>query len=109
MLDEGKRNSLKAIYGELLGLYASVADKTKEGSFTSDKSYWEDVNCIVKEIENLTGGSYSRSVIIPTDSDDSFLYFNTYRTKVAGLIGRLHAEYFPDSPEIGRASCRERV
>jgi len=101
MLDEEKKNSLKAIYGELRGLYASVEDKTKGNGFTRVESYWKDVNNIVEEIESLTGGSYRRFVINPnTDmSNDNYIHFDTYRTKVAGLIGRLRAEYFPDSPD----------
>jgi len=53
----------------------------------------------VEEIEQLTSGSYSRFVITSHKRDyGEFIHFDTYRTKVAGLIGRLHAEHFSDSP-----------
>jgi len=94
---------IRPIYAEFQG-YLSQAPKDRDiGADEYERGLWEQVNETIGELERITGEEFRRYRIVPkTISDESGTYsyvrIDTYRTKLSGLISRLHGMYFADEP-----------
>lgn len=90
-------NGIRPLYSELQG-YLSQAPTIKATSdCIYDSATWEQVNVAIDELNTATQKDYSRFKINPESGDD-FVRISTHRTKLGGLISRLHAEYFSSEP-----------
>lgn len=97
-----KKEDIRPIYAELQAyLCEAPKDRNIRGAYTPDGGLWEQVNKTIGELNETTSKDYSRFKIAPrkSESQDGVYYhveIDTYRTKLGGLISRLHAEYFSD-------------
>lgn len=88
------KDKVRPIYSELQG-YLSQAPIIKESyDTTDDKSLWQQFNNTIDELNSITGKDYSKFRITPLREQSEYIRISEYRTKVSGLISRLHAEYF---------------
>lgn len=88
---------IRPLYSELQG-YLSQAPVIKETTdCIYDSATWEQVNIAIDELNTVTKKDYSRFKINPESGDD-FVRISTHRTKLGGIISRLHAEYFSSEP-----------
>jgi len=92
------KEKLRGIYAELRG-YLSQAPV--EGYVIFQRSMWEEINKIVDKVESVTGEDHNRFKMKELETADSgaqCMDSLAYRAKLAGLISRLHDEYFSDEP-----------
>jgi len=91
-----KQEDIRPIYHELQG-YVSKAPSSDTISFLKDHELWESANQAIEELNKITGEDYNRFKMVPKKRGQGIGYLlemNTYRGKLAGLIARLHGEYF---------------
>jgi len=94
MMDKEK---IRPLYSELQG-YLSQAPAIKATTdLIYDSATWEQVNSAVDELNSITQKDYGRFKINPESGDDA-VRVSTHRTKLGGIISRLHAEYFASEP-----------
>lgn len=93
MSDELQKN-IRSIYSELQG-YLAQAPSLDKAAYLRDSSLWEQLNSCIDELQTLTKENYSKFKLSPQPDDDSQYVLNTeYRSKLNGLIMRLHGKYF---------------
>jgi len=95
------KEKVRPIYSELQG-YLSQAPKKNKG-LIFESSMWEQHNQTIDELNNITGKNYDRYKVEVKSIDWNrtmrrVIYSQSYRTKLSGLILRLHGEYFSDEP-----------
>lgn len=90
------REKIRPIYSELQG-YLSQAPR--EGNVIFESSVWERYNTTIDELSNISGEDYSDYKVNPIVwADSPAVEILDYRTKLGGLIARLHGKFFPDEP-----------
>lgn len=94
---------LRPIYEELKG-YLSEAPGGENGPVITDSGVWEPYHQTIDELNRITGAVYNKHrVNIKSGRDDRGLWqhvnVSEYRSKISGLIGRLHAEFFQNERE----------
>lgn len=92
------KGKLRPIYHELQG-YLSQAPA--DGAVVFDSSVWELINQTIGELKSITNENYDRYKIKELKTSQSggqFMDSQAYRAKLAGLISRLHGQYFHDEP-----------
>jgi len=93
-----KQEDIRPIYHELQG-YVSKAPSSDKISTINDAELWESANQAIEELNRISGEDYNRFKMNPQRGQlGQFLNKDTYRTKLAGLIARLHGEYFTREP-----------
>lgn len=95
-----KKEDIRPIYEELQG-YLSQAPEEAKIRLIDDKNLWEQTNQTIDELSRISGEDYNRFKMTPRRIGSSVrltVDVGTYRTKLSGLISRLHAEYFSDEP-----------
>lgn len=93
-----KKEKIAHIYSELQG-YLSQATKAKTSANAFyDAQIWNQYNEAIDELNNISGTNYGRFRIHHERSTllGDFVRSITYRSKLAGLILRLHSEFFSD-------------
>ena len=97
MVDKEK---VKPIYSELQGYLSQAPKESPErpNAVTGDKLVWTQYNLTIDELNNVSGENYDRFKIQPKPNVRGSIYMGiiAYRSKLGGLISRLHAEYFSD-------------
>lgn len=91
-----KQEDIRPIYHELQG-YVSKAPSSDKNSTIYDAQLWESANQAIEELNKISGVDYSRFKMTPQrlgGATHMSVEKDTYRTKLAGLIARLHGEYF---------------
>lgn len=91
-----KKERIAPIYSELQGYLAQAPDKDSE-IFISD--VWERYNQTIVELNDVSGKDYDGWRINPRiwpDTKNFYMSALDYRTKLGGLIARLHREFFRD-------------
>ncbi len=92
------KEKIRPIYSELQG-YLSQAPKP-EDVYTEDSSLWSQYNETINELNEISGKDYNRFQITEENitKGDGYISIkvSTYRSKLSGLIARLHGEYFSD-------------
>ena len=95
-----KHEDIRPIYHELQG-YVSKAPSSDKNRMIHDAEFWESANQAIDELINISGVDYSRFKMTPRrvgGSPHMSVEKDTYRTKLAGLVARLHGEYFANEP-----------
>lgn len=89
-----KKEDVRPIYAELQGcLSQAPPGKDKNGvSRAPSDVILEHFNHVIDELNNVSNEDYNRFKLRTGGWTDSL----TYRTKVSGLISRLHGQYFVD-------------
>ncbi|MCK4797630.1 MAG: hypothetical protein KAT05_09625 [Spirochaetes bacterium] len=92
------KQKIRPIYNELQG-YLSQAPNVEKNGLVFEPSIWEQHNETIDELNKVSSKDYNRYKVEAksTEWNGSFkLIMNTqsYRTKLSGLISRLHGEYF---------------
>lgn len=96
-----KKEDIKPIYAELQG-YLSQAPSNDKANDLYDVNLWEQANQAIDELSRVSAKDYNRFKITSQRTPRSRIPFvnkDTYRTKLGGLISRLHAEYFSDEAD----------
>ncbi|MBI2038913.1 MAG: hypothetical protein HYT22_01355 [Candidatus Niyogibacteria bacterium] len=84
------------IYSELQGYLAQAPEKDKE---IFVEAVWERYNQTVEELNNVSGKNYDGYRVQPrrwANTTNPCVATLDYRTKLGGIIARLHREYFSD-------------
>ncbi len=92
--------NIRPIYTELQG-YLSQAPNKDKVSTIYDANLWEHVNHAIDELGIASEEDYGHFKMIAQRSGQRripSLNVDTYRTKLGGLISRLHGKYFSDEP-----------
>jgi hypothetical protein len=93
------KEEIKPIYRELKGLLSQVSD-CSESSIDSPDDILRYYHSVIDELNQKSDKDYSRfRVIIQRNNFRQYIKTIDYKTKLAGLIARLQAEYFPEEPE----------
>lgn len=100
-MEEEIRDKIRPIYCELQG-YLFQAPGTPEkgsGSLFFENAVWERYNKTIDELNDISSKDYSGYKVSPeyhSGFQTNAVGILDYRTKLGGLIARLHGENFPD-------------
>ena len=93
-MTENKKEKIRPIYSELQG-YLSQAPKKDNVFF--EEAVWERYNTTIHELNDVSGKNYDSYLVNPRKwGEDLAVEVLDYRTKLGGLIARLHGEFFAD-------------
>lgn len=98
-MDEKKL--IRPVYSELQGYLNQAPNIGDHGNAISkDETLWTQLNSTVDELNGVTGTDFNKFKVtgIRHNQFDSFINVSEYRTKLGGLITRLHGTYFSDEP-----------
>lgn len=91
--------TIRPIYSELQG-YLTQAPGSEHIGDIHEQGFWEQYNDTIKELNLLTEKNYDKFKLSPISRGSApsspRITKKTYRQKLAGLIARLHGEYFSD-------------
>ena len=101
-MDLEQKQRIRSIYGELQGYLREAPNVGEHGiSTTEDDVLWEMVSKAIDELNNVSGINYDKFKITGIKRgqfNNLYIYISEYRTKLGGLIARLHHTYFSDEP-----------
>ena len=94
------KEQLKCLYSELRGYYSEAPVPGSPLDLFYNRPVWEHYNQVVDLVSEASGTDHSRFRIQPADLEEhgGRATVIAYRSKVAGLISRLHAQYFAGDP-----------
>jgi len=94
------KNDIRPLYYELQGyLSQSPSFDNKNEPILYEESMWGQFHTTINELNQTTGKNYDKFKITPLRGDfGPFVRISEYRSKLGGLISRLHGEYFNDEP-----------
>lgn len=87
---------IRPIYSALQG-YLSQAPDSQSGSYFFENEIWDLYNATIDELNTISGKDYTVYKInpkYPEREGEGVVNVSDYRTKLGGLIARLHGEYF---------------
>ena len=96
-----EKEKIRPLYCELRGYLSQVPDATRTGGYYYGSELWEHYNSSIDELNEISDGNYGRFRVSPTRSGGGgklYIDIGTYQTKLAGLVERLHGEFFSDEP-----------
>ncbi|OHB60659.1 MAG: hypothetical protein A2167_04585 [Planctomycetes bacterium RBG_13_46_10] len=94
-----EKEKIRPIYHELQGYLSQAPDEKGARDVIYDSAYWEQYNSTIDELNNISGNNYDRFKISPVQGQAGLrVVICTYRSKLSGLISRLHGEFFSDEP-----------
>jgi hypothetical protein len=90
------KDAMRPIYAELQGYLSQAPTLDKYVIYSAE--VWQHANGTIDELSRISGEDYSRFKITPErdGAGSQRIQIDTYRTKLSGLISRLHGEYFAD-------------
>ncbi|NLE24266.1 MAG: hypothetical protein GX625_02825 [Clostridiaceae bacterium] len=92
-------NEIKSLYAEFIG-YLSQAPSEKDRSTINEPQIWEQYNKSIEKLSEYSGKDYSDfSIKVKNSSSGAYIQTVLYRSKLGGIISKLHAEYFDTLPE----------
>ena len=95
-----KKDEIKSLYAEFMGFLSQIPSQTVPNESLYDESLWTQYNDSVNRLTKLSGNDYTAFVIRPEkDYSPPCISLITLRSKLGGLISKIHAEYFPELPE----------
>lgn len=99
-----KKDDVRPIYQELKGYLSQAPPGDDPHAVSYDPGLWDPANAAIDELTALTGdNTYGRMKIVPeattTMKSGKMVWIAAYRSKLGGVITRLHGDYFPDEPE----------
>jgi len=92
------KEDIRPTYAELQGYLSQAPSEEKSGPIR-DANLWNQVNETIDELNRISGEDYDRFKITPQRYEHNripYLDKDTYRSKLGGLISRLHGIYFSD-------------
>lgn len=95
------KKAIRPVYSELQGYLNQAPIIGEYGNITSeDETLWVQLNNTIDELKSVTGIDFSKFKITGVKHNQlgSFIYVSEYRSKLGGLITRLHGTYFSDEP-----------
>jgi len=94
------KEQIRPLYCELRGYLSKIPDATSAGGYYYCSGLWEHYNSSIDELNRTSGGNYDRFKVSPTRYRDGKFHIDigTYQTKLAGIVERLHGEFFSDEP-----------
>lgn len=99
-MDSNIKNLVRPLYSELQGLLKEAPSVGENGNTTSyDSAMWSHYNSTVDELNRISGLDFNKfkiSGIRRNTHLGDFINISEYRTKLGGLIARLHGTYFED-------------
>jgi len=93
------KTKIRPVYSELQGYLNQAPNVGEHGnSTTRDQTLWTQLNSTIDELNAVSGADFSKFKITGIRQGQGCLYINVseYRTKLGGLITRLHGTYFSD-------------
>lgn len=93
-------NSIRPIYSEIQG-YLSQAPNIEKVPYIYEKPLWEQLNNVIDELNEKSGEDFSKFKITDFKQQKHEPYSQyiptiDYRSKLNGLIMRLHGQYFSE-------------
>ena len=98
-MDDKKK--IRPVYSELQGYLNQAPSVGEHGnSTTRDETLWRQLNDTIDELNSASGADFNKFKVTGIKNGQSYYYINVseYRTKLGGLITRLHGTYFSDEP-----------
>lgn len=99
------KDKIRPTYSELQGCLSQAPVAKNPSDSTDDKTLWELFNITIDDLDKITGNDYNKYKISPnTQRVEGYpngitdIKISEYRTKLGGLISRLHGEFFYDEP-----------
>ena len=93
------KDKIRPIYQELQGYLSQTPLPEMGYEGVTEASLWDQINQSIDELNEISSKNYDKFSISPKRSrTGDFIVLVAYRTKLGGLIDRLHAEYFSDEP-----------
>lgn len=92
------KEKIGPIYSELQGYLSQAPEIRSNIEVSSDLSLIEQYNETIDELNNVSDKDYDRFKIKEKEIFNELFNITNYRSKLSGLIARLHNEYFSDEP-----------
>jgi len=94
------KEKIRPVYQELQGYLSQTPIPQAPYESIGDESIWNQLNQSIDELNEVTGKDYSKfKVYASKGMTGESINIAAYRSKLGGLIDRLHAEYFVDEPK----------
>lgn len=92
-------DEIKSLYAEFMG-YLSQAPTVNDRPGIYEPQIWQQYNKSIEKLSEISGRDYHDFFIkVKTSQLGESIDTMVYRSKLGGLISKLHAEYFPTLPE----------
>ncbi|MEK7368459.1 MAG: hypothetical protein AABZ62_02240 [Planctomycetota bacterium] len=93
------KEKIRPIYSELQGYLSQAPKDPKVHEALIQASAWEHYHSAIEELNKITGKDYNRFRVSPFKAiSGPAVGIVEYRSRLGGLISRLHGEYFSDEP-----------
>lgn len=95
------KEQVRPLYSELQGYLSQAPGEASRQTEFYEESNWGAFHSTISELNTLTGKNYDKFKVTPLHAGggSQFVRVTEYRTKLSGLISRLHGEYFSDERE----------
>ena len=103
-MDDNIKSKVRPSYEELQGYLSQTPMPQQPFDLCAEDDPWLQYNQAVEVLSKITGDDYARFLIEPKlMNGDKIVLLGTYRNKLGGIIGWIHATYFPneDKPFSG--------
>jgi hypothetical protein len=102
-MDNKEKQKIKPIYAELQGYLSQAPSISDKSRIFNDMTLAQQVNSSIKELNEVFEENYDKFSIEEKTIEWNGRYrkvieIKSYRTKLGGLIARLHGKYFSDEP-----------
>lgn len=101
MNDTDIKQKTRPVYSELQGYLNQAPPVGEHGYFsTFDQTLWNQFNLTIEELNEVTGANFNKFKVtgIHQGNNGANIYVTEYRSKLGGLITRLHGTYFSNEP-----------
>lgn len=94
------KDKIRPLYSELQGYLSQTPDYSSNQTEIYEESTWSQFHSTIDELNQVSGKSYDKFKVVSLNAHGggAFVRIMEYRTKLGGIISRLHAEYFNDEP-----------
>lgn len=93
------KEKIRPLYYEIQGYLSNAPVALRSGEGLNDSNLWEHYNQTIDELNIITEDKYDRFKVQPNQGAlGPFVFLDTFRMKIGGIISRLHGTYFSDEP-----------
>jgi len=95
-----EKEKIRPIYSELQGYLSQAPTSERPGDWVYYGQIFEQYNNVIDKLNSISDKDYNRFKVQPETFEDGRRYVRIldYRSKLSGLISKLHGEYFYDEP-----------
>lgn len=94
-----EKQKIRPLYSQLQGYLSQGPNADGKTSVISDPDFWNHYNKTIDELNDISGNNYDHLEVQPIRGQAaSWVPIQTYRSKLGGLISRLHGQFFSDEP-----------